>query len=147
MQMLPRKLQNTIEYSLKNYPVVGILGPRQVGKTTLAKIVQKTVPKKVIYLDLELPSDQNKLQSPELYLKQFSDSLVILDEIQRMPSLFPLIRALVDQKRTGGRFLLLGSASPDLIKYASESLAGRIIYHELTPFTLDETGYKEINTL
>ncbi len=145
--MIQRKLQTEIEQSLKKYPVVGIIGPRQVGKTTLAKIIQKKIKKKVAYLDLELPSDLSKLYDPELYLKQFTDSLVIIDEVQRMQSLFPLIRALVDQKRIGGRFLILGSASPDLLKQSSESLAGRIIYHELKPFTIYETRYKDVYRL
>lgn len=144
---MKRTLELTIRESLKKYPVVGILGSRQVGKTTLAKELQSTLKKKAVYLDLELPSDLNKLADPELYLGQFADALVIIDEIQRMPSLFPVIRALVDRKRTAGRFLLLGSASPDLIKQASESLAGRIIYHELTPFSLGETGYKYVEKL
>ena len=144
--IIKRSLQKSIEKSLERYPVVGILGSRQVGKTTLAKIIQKTK-KKAAYLDLELPSDQNKLQEPELYLSQFADSLVIIDEIQRMPTLFPLLRALVDQKRIAGRFLILGSASPQLTKQASESLAGRIVYHELTPFSISEVGYTNINRL
>ncbi|MBI4745267.1 MAG: ATP-binding protein [Deltaproteobacteria bacterium] len=142
--MVGRKCQEQIKKSLKKYPVVGILGSRQTGKTTLAGMIQKEMGKKVVSLDLELPSDLNKLRDPELYLGQFEDALVIIDEIQRMPSLFPLIRVLVDKKRVGGRFLILGSASPELIKHASESLAGRIIYHELTPFTLLETGYKDV---
>lgn len=145
--MIKRRLQGVIETSLKKYPVVGILGPRQVGKTTLAKMIQKSISKKVVYLDLELPSDLNKLYAPELYLGQFPDNLVIIDEIQRMSSLFPLIRALVDKKRIAGRFLILGSASPELIRHASESLAGRIVYHELSPFTFQETGYKNIQKL
>lgn len=140
--MIKRALQDSLETSLKKYPVVGIVGPRQTGKTTLAKVVRQTLTSRSVYLDLELPSDLNKLQSPELYLRQFSDRLVIIDEIQRMPELFPLMRALVDQKRSGGRFLILGSASPEMIKHASESLAGRIVYHELSPFTLVETGMK-----
>lgn len=144
---MKRTLELTIRESLKKYPVVGILGSRQVGKTTIAKEIQSTLNKKAVYLDLELPSDLNKLGDPELYLSQFTDALVIIDEIQRIPSLFPVIRALVDRKRTAGRFLILGSASPDLIKHASESLAGRIIYHELTPFSLGETGFKEIEKL
>ena len=145
--MIKRSIQGAIEASLRKYPVVGIIGSRQAGKTTLAKMVRKGISRKVIYLDLELPSDLNKLNDPELYLGQFTDSLVIIDEIQRMPSLFPLIRALVDRKRTGGRFLVLGSASPELIKHSSESLAGRIIYHELSPFLIHETGYKDIQRL
>jgi len=123
---------------------VGLIGPRQVGKTTLAKETQKQF-EKSIYLDLELTSDMNKLLEPELYLSQHLDKLVIIDEIQRMPGLFPLIRALVDQNRVPGRFLILGSSSPALIKKSSESLAGRIIYHELSPLNLNETGYSETN--
>ncbi|MCG2712732.1 MAG: ATP-binding protein [Candidatus Omnitrophica bacterium] len=141
--MIKREIQNTVIKSLKNFPVVGILGPRQVGKTTLAREIQKKYKSKAVYLDLELPSDINKLQEPELYLNQYADSLVIIDEIQRMPSLFPLLRALVDKNRIPGRFLILGSASLDLMKNASETLAGRIIYYELTPFYLKEVGVNE----
>ena len=145
--MIKRIIQGSIGESLKKFPVVGIVGSRQTGKTTLAKLIRHTIKMKSVYLDLELPSDLNKLQSPELYLRQFSDRLVIIDEIQRMPSLFPLMRALVDQKRSGGRFLILGSASPEMIKHASESLAGRIVYHELSPFLLAETGNNRMEQL
>lgn len=139
--MIKRLIQQNILNSLKTYPVVGILGSRQVGKTTLAKAIKEITGKDAIYLDLELPSDTNKLQDAELYLRQFEKTLVILDEIQRMPSLFPLLRALVDLNRTGGRFLILGSASPDFIRHSSESLAGRIIYHELSPLNRFETAH------
>ena len=135
--MIKRTLKHKLTDSLKNFPVVGLLGSRQVGKTTLAKDLQPDYPS-AIYLDLELPSDLNKLTDPELYLRQYSDRLIIIDEIQRFPDLFPVIRALVDQDLRNGRFLILGSASPDLIRQASESLAGRIIYHELTPFSIGE---------
>lgn len=145
--MIKRNIIHKIEKSLKTVPVIGLLGPRQVGKTTLAKKIQKNSRKKVVYLDLELPSDLNKLADPELYLKRYENDLVVIDEIQRMPSLFPLIRALVDQNRIAGRFLILGSASPSLIKRASESLAGRVAYHELTPFTLSEVGYDKVQQL
>jgi len=145
--VITRKIQETVEESLHKYPVVGILGSRQVGKTTLAKIIRENITKEIVYLDLELPSDINKLRDPELYLSQFAKSLVIIDEIQRMPSLFPLMRALIDKKRINGRFLILGSASPELIKHASESLAGRIIYHKLAPFILHEVGYGRIPEL
>ncbi len=138
--MIERKLQEAVVSSLKTYPVVGILGSRQVGKTTLAKTIRDVSRPDAVYLDLELPSDINKLRDAELYLRQFENTLVIVDEIQRMPSLFPLIRALVDQNRIGGRFLILGSASPELLRRSSESLAGRIIYHELGPLSLKETG-------
>ena len=89
----------------------------------------------------------NKLQDAELYLKQFEKSLVIIDEIQRMPSLFPLLRALVDINRIAGRFLILGSASPDFIRHSSESLAGRIIYHELSPLNYFEAESVEYQKL
>jgi len=145
--MIKRLLQEIVEKSLIKYPVVGILGSRQVGKTTLAKMIKNRMKRKVIYLDLELPSDLNKLQDPELYLGRFEDTLVIIDEIQRMLSLFPLLRALVDRKRTAGRFLILGSASPELIRHSSESLAGRIIYHELSPFSLAEINSESIQKL
>jgi len=145
--MIKRIIQERIEMSLTKYSVVGILGPRQVGKTTLAKMIIGRVKKKVIYLDLELPSDMNKLQDPELYLSRSADTLIIIDEIQRMPLLFPLLRALVDRKKTAGRFLILGSASPELIRHSSESLAGRIIYHELSPFIFKEIDGGKIQKL
>jgi uncharacterized protein len=138
--MIERVLLQRIIESLKTFPIVGILGSRQVGKTTLAQAIKETAKPDAVYLDLELPSDWNKLNDAELYLSQFTRSLIIIDEIQRMPALFPLLRALVDQHRVPGRFLILGSASPELMRNASESLAGRIIYHELSPFSLDEIG-------
>jgi len=141
--MIKRGLQKKIINSLNNFPVVGILGSRQVGKTTLALEIRSHYPNTSIYLDLELPSDLSKIAEPELYLNQHRDSLVIIDEIQRMPSLFPVLRALVDQDRKPGRFLILGSASPEMIKKSSESLAGRIIYHELPPFHISEVGQDE----
>ncbi|MBN1363813.1 MAG: ATP-binding protein [Syntrophaceae bacterium] len=145
--MIKRTIQDIILTSLKTYPVVGILGSRQVGKTTLAKTIKKIAKPDAVYLDLELPSDINKLQDAELYLRQFEKSLVIIDEIQRMPSLYPLLRALVDKKRIAGRFLILGSASPELIRHSSESLAGRIIYHELFPLNYFETGTGQFKKL
>jgi hypothetical protein len=144
--MIERDLRQNILRSLRKYPVVAILGSRQVGKTTLAKTISAAADRDTIYLDLELDSDLNKLKDPELYLRHFAHALVVIDEIQRMPTLFPLMRALVDQQRTGGRFLILGSASPDLMRHSSESLAGRIIYHELTPFNLHEV-HEDMRTL
>jgi len=138
--MISRAIYTNVLNSLDSFPVVGILGSRQVGKTTLAKKIQETARRDSVYLDLELPSDVNKLQDAELYLRQHERKLVIIDEIQRIPSLFALLRALVDQNRVPGRFLILGSASPDLIRKASESLAGRIRYHELPPLNLSETA-------
>ena len=145
--MIIRELQASIQRSLNEFPITGIVGSRQVGKTTLAKAIREHIRKGAIYVDLELPSDRGKLRDPELYLRQFSGELVIIDEIQRMPELFPLLRALVDQDRKMGRFLILGSASPDLIKRASESLAGRIVYHELATLNLRETGSESLPKL
>lgn len=143
--MINRHLKKTVVESLGHFPIVGILGSRQVGKTTLAKEIKKKYSKKSVYLDLELPSDINKLQDPELFLRHNSESLVIIDEIQRMPELFPVLRAMVDQNRIPGRYLILGSASPDLIKQSSESLAGRIVYVELNPLLLNEIKIDEKN--
>ncbi len=137
--MIKRKLEKSIIHSLRHFPVVGIIGARQVGKTTLAKEIRKHFPES-IYLDIELPSTLNLLQEPELYLSRYQSQLVILDEIQRLPELFPVMRSLVDQNRIPGRFLILGSSSPKLIKQTAESLAGRIIYHELTPLLIEEVG-------
>ena len=137
--MKKRNLEAALLTSLRHFPVVALLGPRQVGKTTLARTVARKLGH-VIYLDMERPSDAAKLADPELYLEPLANRLVILDEVQRRLDLFPVLRSLVDTKRTNGRFLLLGSASPDLTRQASESLAGRIVYHELTPFTLSEVG-------
>ncbi|MBN2344793.1 MAG: ATP-binding protein [Candidatus Aminicenantes bacterium] len=138
--MIKRMLEARIADSLTQFPVVGIIGSRQTGKTTLAKLIQERN-RNSVYLDLELPSDLNRLREPELYLNQHGESLVILDEVQRMPGLFPVVRALVDRKRVPGRFLILGSASPEMIRESSESLAGRVMYHELSPFSLEEVGH------
>lgn len=119
---------------------VALLGSRQVGKTTLAKGLKLEKP--IHYLDLERPSDIAKLSDPELYLGQFSGHLVILDEIQRIPDLFPVLRSLIDERRQAGehnaQFLLLGSASPEVLQKSAETLAGRISYLELSPLTLNE---------
>ena len=121
-------------------PVVALLGSRQVGKTTLAKALD--IGKARHYLDLERPSDLAKLADPELYLSGFADQLVIIDEVQRAPELFPVLRSLVDQRRRAGEkaghFLLLGSASPELLHQSSETLAGRISYLELPALNLME---------
>lgn len=138
--MIERKIQAGLVDSLARFPVVGLVGARQVGKTTLARALAGRLPRQVVYLDLERPSDLAKLTESELYLEMHAGDLVILDEIQRKPDLFPVLRALVDKDRRNGRFLVLGSASPDLMRQASESLAGRIVYHELTPFSLGEVG-------
>lgn len=140
--MITRKLGTTINKHLKQFPVVVILGPRQVGKTTLAKTLTDKIKKPSVYIDLELPSDSRKLSDAESFLQMHQDKCVIIDEVQRMPELFALLRALTDMHRVPGRFILLGSASPKLIKGVSESLAGRAIYTELTPIGITELPAK-----
>ncbi|MCB0839182.1 MAG: ATP-binding protein [Bacteroidetes bacterium] len=136
--MITRKIIARVLEDLSFFPIVGIIGSRQVGKTTLAKLIQNKIEQQVIFLDLELESDLKKLEDAETYLKQHLDKCVIIDEIQRLPNLFPLLRALVDLNRTAGRYLILGSASPNLVKDSSETLAGRIAYIELSPLSLEE---------
>lgn len=147
--MIKRRIQQDLAKSLQQFPIVGLIGPRQAGKTTLAKMIADRSTCPAMYLDLENPQDLRKLDDAQLYLQQFQGHLIILDEAQRMPELFPLLRSLVDQDRRPGRFMILGSASPDLKRQASESLAGRIAYHELSPFTLDEiaNGSQTVNKL
>lgn len=144
---IPRLLESTlIQYSL-NFPATGILGPRQVGKTTLAKKVIPRLSKETVYLDLENPSDRGALIHPLEFFNSLRDKTVIIDEIQRLPDLFPVLRSAIDQHRVPGRFIILGSASRKLITLSNETLAGRIVYTELTPFYLDElsgiTGFRD----
>ncbi len=140
--MITRFLQKTLQQTLLRQPTVVLLGPRQVGKTTLAYQVSEK--QNSIYLDLESPEDFQKLSDPLLYLRTHESHLVILDEIQRVPDLFSSLRGLIDERRRKGRsaghFLLLGSASLDLLKQSSESLAGRIAQLELSPFTALEVA-------
>jgi predicted AAA+ superfamily ATPase len=134
--MLKRNITKQLFSDLEYFPVVGIIGPRQAGKTTLAKhIISHLEDTKSIYLDLELDTDRKKLENAETYLTYHQDKCVVIDEVQRMPKLFPLLRALIDMDRRPGRYILLGSASPEMIKGSSETLAGRISYNELTPFS------------
>jgi hypothetical protein len=135
--------------ALAEVPAVALLGPRQVGKTTLALDLAATRPS--VYLDLESEADRAKLAEPELYLAQHADKLVILDEIQRTPQLFRSLRGIIDTgRRRGqgkGRFLVLGSASIDLLKQSSESLAGRIRHLELAPLDAGEVGRDRLDVL
>lgn len=135
--MIVRKLHTELSILLEDFPAVALLGPRQVGKTTLAQHVRDQFPD-AVYLDLEDQDDLNKLQDIKLFLTQHEDKLVIIDEVQVKPEIFTALRPLIDRNRRSGRFLLLGSASPLLVKGVSESLAGRIAYTELTPFLLSE---------
>lgn len=127
---------------MKQFPAVAILGPRQCGKTTLAKEFKKSNKKNTLYFDLESPADFQKFYDPQLFLNELENDCVIIDEVQRMPELFALLRHLIDKKKKPGRFLLLGSASPDMIKNVSETLAGRIAYIDTHPFNLTELPVK-----
>lgn len=141
--MINRVLYNQVLQSLQHFPAVGLIGARQVGKTTLAKMIANQWPDKTLYLDLEKPTDYSTLNEPELFLSRHSDKLVIIDEIQLRGELFPVLRSLIDMDRHPGRFLLLGSSSPDLMRQSGESLAGRIAYHELFPLLLSELSQEQ----
>lgn len=148
--MIPRKIQPRVAQLLEQFPTVALLGPRQVGKTTLAMSLADSLGESALYLDLELPSDRAKLSDPELYLTQHEDRLVILDEIHRLPGLFETLRSLIDRRRRKGNrsrhFLLLGSASIDLLHQSAETLAGRIAYEELAPLSVAEVAGTGPNT-
>lgn len=139
--MINRFLSPQLLQAVANSPAVALLGPRQVGKTTLALEIGRS--HNALYLDLESEQDRAKLAQPELYLADHQDRLVILDEVHRAPGLFPVLRGLIDRGRRAGRrsgqYLLLGSASLDLLKQSGETLAGRIAYLELAPFNVLET--------
>ena len=136
--MIDRFIYGELLEIVGEFPVLGIVGPRQVGKTTLARLLSKKINKESVFLDLENPRDVSKLTDPLLFFENNQDKCIIIDEVQIKKELFPIIRAVIDQKREPGRFILLGSASPELIRDASESLAGRIYYKELTPFHFQE---------
>lgn len=140
--MLTRHLFTPVMESLEVFPAVALLGCRQTGKTTLANQIQKAFSKPSLYLDLELPEDRHQFSDPQLMLTSHTNQLLILDEIQRVPELFSVMRGIIDRRRQQGEhtghYLILGSASPQLLKQSSESLAGRIAYHTLCPFTLKE---------
>ncbi len=133
--MIIRRLESRLRYLLRHFPAVVLLGPRQAGKTTLARVLAAERP--AVYLDLEDPRDRARISDARTTLAEYADRLVVLDEVQRAPEIFQILRGLIDEgRRTGygnGRFLLLGSASLELLQQ-SESLAGRIAFVELTPF-------------
>lgn len=134
-----RSKEDLIIRHLKAFPAVALLGARQVGKSTLAKEVIKHITK-AIYLDLEDPRDFAKLQEPLVYLEANRDSLICIDEVQRYPEIFQVFRSYLDKNNRPGQLLLLGSASRDLIRQSSETLAGRISFIEINPFTADEVS-------
>lgn len=141
--MIQRHIKRLILEDLTYFPAIGIIGTRQIGKTTLAKSIASELQKPVLYLDVELDTDRRRLENAESFLQQYEDHCVIIDEIQLLPSLFSLLRSLIDMKREPSRFILLGSASPELIKGASESLAGRIAYSELNSFSITEVNFEK----
>ena len=135
--MIPRQALSDLQDKLRRAPAVVLLGPRQVGKTTLALEAARAWPQQAIYLDLERPADRLKLDDADGFLRMQGEKLVILDEIHRMPGLFEILRGIIDERRRAGQrfghFLLLGSASLDLMQQSSETLAGRVAYLEITP--------------
>ena len=135
--IIPRFLDGHVRRALRQVPAVAILGPRQCGKTTLARHLVGNLPE-VLYLDLERPSDVSRLTDPEALFAANASRMICIDEIQRVPELFPVMRYAIDADRRPGRFLILGSASKEMIRQSSETLAGRIRYLELTPFLLNE---------
>lgn len=143
--MIQRATTERIRKGLRAYPAVVLLGPRQIGKSTLVLALAKIIKKKNIFLDLEKQSDQRKLHDPEVFFKSYQDHLVVIDEVQFMPELFTTLRPVIDEYRKPGRFLLLGSASPELVKGVSESLAGRVLYLELAGVTIQEAAAYKID--
>jgi len=147
--MIDRNHRKSIEDALAVQPGVVLIGPRQVGKTTLAHQIAEQ--RDAIYLDLERPADRQALDEPDLFLDEQISKLVVLDEIQRVPGLFRSLRGQIDRRRRqgdrAGQFLLLGSASHRLLQQSVESLAGRVHYHELTPFSVAETGVGNLSNL
>jgi predicted AAA+ superfamily ATPase len=147
--MISRNIATRVIDALDSSPAVALIGPRQVGKTTLAREIGQA--RRSVYLDLETASDRAKLDDPETYLGGHEDALVILDEVHRAPELFQALRGLIDRgrrrDRTAGRFLLLGSASVDLLRQSGETLAGRIAYLELGPFDALEVPTADLDRL
>lgn len=137
--MYPRHALADVQQRLDFYPGVVLLGPRQAGKSTLARQLAAARPD-ALFLDLERPGDRAALAAPELFLAQNRQRLVVLDEVQHLPDLFAVLRPEIDDDRRPGRFLLLGSASGKLLRQSAESLAGRVSYLELTPLLASEVG-------
>lgn len=143
--MIDRLAAQEIDILLSEFPAIALLGPRQVGKTTLAKLLAEKHQKEIIYFDLENDADIARLKDPQYIFNLHKDNCIILDEVQRQPKLFAQLRPVIDDYRKPGRFILTGSASPDLIKGVSESLAGRIAFNELSPINLVEAHNSGIN--
>lgn len=135
-----RKAEYAVSRALNRSPATAILGPRQCGKSTMAREILKDIPSSV-YLDLQDRADRNKLNEPELFFERYRDRLICLDEIQLLPDFFSVLRPEIDRDRRAGRFLILGSASRDIVNRSSETLAGRIAFVYLTPFLLEEVKH------
>ena len=145
--MIKRHVEvRNIKKLLKTHPVVGIIGARQVGKTTIAKQIIDSLNIPCAFFDLENPEDFSRLSDPMLALKNLK-GLVVIDEVQQYPDIFRVLRVLSDRPKRPCRFLILGSASPELLRQTSETLAGRIVYHQLKGFSLEEVGVKHVNKL
>jgi hypothetical protein len=136
-EILKRDIEQSIIQNLRVFPAVALLGPRQCGKSTLAKMLSKQL-SSFVYLDLQNTSDLSRLTDPILFFKANPEGTICIDEIQLMPELFTVLRSIIDENRRNGRFILLGSASRELISQTAESLAGRIGLIELSPFLITE---------
>ena len=146
--MFHRQLVTKLNRLAKQFPVIAITGSRQIGKSTLARMYAEAAGKELVFYDLENPSDHFALENQTTsLLESHSEQLVVIDEVQRIKSLFPVLRYLVDKDRKALRFVLLGSASPELIRDSSESLAGRIAYAELSGFLPSEIGLENWDRL
>ncbi|NND43105.1 MAG: ATP-binding protein [Silicimonas sp.] len=147
--MIERRHRKSVEVALESQAGIVLLGPRQVGKTTLAQDIAES--RDAVYLDMERIADRQVLEEPDLYLDEQVGRLVVIDEVQLMPDLFKALRGQIDRRRRQGhrtgQFLLLGSASNTLLHQSAESLAGRVSYHELTPFMLPEIGVEAMSAL
>ena len=142
--MINRQFESTLRQTLLQVPAVVLLGPRQVGKTTLARTLAKDWPGGAVYLDLERPADRLRLDDADTYLRAQQGKLVVLDEIHRAPGVFEILRGIIDDNRQAGirngQFLLLGSAALDLMRQSSETLAGRVAYIDLAPLSIGEAA-------
>ncbi|NOY24738.1 MAG: ATP-binding protein, partial [Oligoflexia bacterium] len=145
--MIPRLRHiDTLKVLLEEFPVTAIVGARQVGKTTLARQVAKQFDGPTHWFDLERPPDRERMLDPLLALEPLT-GLIVVDEVQRAPELFSVLRSLADQDPVGRRFLVLGSASPELMRGSAQSLAGRIAYHAVSGFSLEEVGPEHHDSL
>ncbi|MET1056346.1 MAG: ATP-binding protein [Pedobacter sp.] len=143
--MIKRKIQDELAVLLGTFPAVALLGPRQVGKTTLTRELLAGKIGEFVHFDLENDDDISRMQNPAFLFEQYKNACIVLDEVQRVPDLFRQLRPVIDQQRTAGRFILTGSASPALVKGVSESLAGRIAFVEMSPVNLLEAVESEIS--